>query len=139
MRAFYDWITDNGWVPVLMANGEHPQCQVPPECIEQGEIILNISATAIRDLKITQDFLHFKASFSGVIYFISIPLQAIMAIYADEDSSQGIFFDPEEEGINFVVTAQSGLAEEGSLSSRASEEVTPQRTLKQKPTLRLVE
>ena len=103
MRAFYEWIVDNGWTPVLMANAESHHCQVPQEFIEQGEIVLNVSPVAVRDLKISQELVQFKASFSGVIYFLSIPVQAVIALYADEDNGQGIFFDLDQDSIDFSI------------------------------------
>src|SRR3990167_10169815 len=101
MRAFYEWILDNGWVPVLMAQADHPQCQVPPLCIDKGEIVLNVSPTAVREFKITEQVIQFRTSFSGVVHCVSIPVTSVVAIFADEDNSQGIFFDQEENTIEF--------------------------------------
>ena len=95
IRAFYDWIVDNACTPYLVVNADYPRCQVPSEHVENGEITLNISPTAIRDLKISNDLVEFRASFSGVVHIISAPVKAVLAIYAHENQ-QGMFFDYEE-------------------------------------------
>lgn len=81
----------------LVINANYPRCNVPSEHIENGEITLNISPTAIRDLKISNELVEFRASFSGVVHIISAPVKAVLAIYAQENQ-QGMFFDYEDEG-----------------------------------------
>ena len=95
IRAFYDWIVDNACTPFLVINANYPRCQVPEEHVENGEITLNISPSAIRDLKMTNDFVEFRASFSGVVHIISAPVKSVLAIYAQENQ-QGMFFDFED-------------------------------------------
>lgn len=96
VRAFYEWIVDCKCTPLLVVDATMPRCNVPQEYIENGEIILNVSPTAIRDLKIGNAVLEFKASFSGVAHLISAPIKAVVAIYAEENG-QGMFFDPETD------------------------------------------
>lgn len=95
IRAFYEWIVDNACTPYVVINASYPRCNVPTEYIENGEITLNISSSAIRDLKITNETIEFRASFSGVVHIISAPVKAILAIYAQENQ-QGMFFDYED-------------------------------------------
>ena len=95
IRAFYEWINDSQCTPHLVINATYPRCQVPEEHIENGEITLNISPTAIRDLKINNDSVNFRASFSGVVHIIHAPIKSVLAIYAQENQ-QGMFFDYEE-------------------------------------------
>ncbi|MDA8561557.1 ClpXP protease specificity-enhancing factor [Gammaproteobacteria bacterium] len=95
VRAFYEWIVDNDCTPYIVINASYPRCNVPTEHIENGEITLNVSPSAIRDLKITNDTVDFRASFSGVVHIINAPVKAILAIYAQENQ-QGMFFDYEE-------------------------------------------
>ena len=95
IRAFYEWIIDNACTPYLVVNATYPRCNVPDEHVENGEITLNISPTAIRDLKITNELVEFRASFSGVVHIISAPVKAVLAIYAHENQ-QGMFFDYED-------------------------------------------
>ena len=95
IRAFHEWIVDSNCTPYLLVNAMYPHCKVPQDYIENGEITLNIAPHAIRDLSIKNDFIDFQASFSGVVYTISVPVKAVLAIYAHENQ-QGMFFDYEE-------------------------------------------
>lgn len=96
IRAFYDWIVDSKCTPYLTVNAAYPKCKVPLQFVEDDQITLNISPNAIRDLKIGNDTLEFRASFSGIIHFIAAPIKSILSIYAQENG-QGMFFDFEEE------------------------------------------
>ncbi|HLB57823.1 MAG TPA: ClpXP protease specificity-enhancing factor [Gammaproteobacteria bacterium] len=96
IRAFYEWIIDSACTPFLVINTHFPRCKVPAEHIEKnGEITLNISPSAIRDFKVGNDLVEFRASFSGVVHIISAPVKAVLAVYAQENQ-QGMFFDYEE-------------------------------------------
>lgn len=97
MRAFYQWIVDSGCTPILVLDANNPRCKVPQDYAEGGEIVFNISSVAVRDLKMTNEMIEFKASFSGVIHIISAPVKAVLAVYAEENG-EGIFFDAEEDG-----------------------------------------
>ena len=97
VRAFYEWIVDSACTPFIMVNAVYPHCKVPQQHVdENGQITLNVSPDAVRDLKISNDFLEFRASFSGIVHFISAPIKAVLAVYAQENG-QGMFFDFEEE------------------------------------------
>ncbi len=96
IRAFYEWIVDSQSTPLLVVDATMPRCNVPQEYVENGEIILNISPDAIRDLKVSRHLVEFKASFSGIAHLISVPVKAVLAVYAEENG-QGMFFDIESE------------------------------------------
>jgi stringent starvation protein B len=96
IRAFYEWIVDSQSTPLLVVDATMPRCNVPQEYVENGEIILNISPDAIRDLKVSRHLVEFKASFSGIAHLISVPVRAVLAVYAEENG-QGMFFDIESE------------------------------------------
>jgi stringent starvation protein B len=96
IRAFFEWIVDSRCTPLLVVDATLPRCNVPQEYVENGEIILNISPDAIRDLKVSHNLVEFKASFSGIAHLISVPVRAVLAIYAEENG-QGMFFDVENE------------------------------------------
>ena len=99
IRAFYDWIVDSKCTPFLVANANFPRCVVPKEFIEDGQITLNVAPIAIRDLKLGNEVIEFRASFSGIVHIISIPVKAILAIHAQENG-EGMFFDFEEDSID---------------------------------------
>lgn len=151
VRAFHHWILDNAWTPILVANADHPQCQVPQEYIENGEIVLNISPAAVRDFKIANDFARFSTSFSGVIHFVVVPVRAIIALYADENG-QGIFFDNESDGRDFSIVEHNSMDVEYRPSEQMNHHEHPETTQsvsgddgqmipekRKKPHLRLVE
>lgn len=96
VRAFYQWIVDSGCTPFLVVNANAKRCVVPTEHVENGEITLNVSPEAIRDLNISNKQVEFRASFSGMVHVICAPMHAILAVYAQENN-QGMFFDMEEE------------------------------------------
>lgn len=136
LRAFYQWIVDSECTPILVIDANHPRCKIPQDYVEGGEIVFNISSVAVRDLKISNESIEFKASFSGVIHIISAPIKAILAIYAEENG-EGIFFDPEEDdGADEVVQLRGidGI----DVPSLESQEKTASEA-KRKPFLKLVE
>lgn len=140
LRAFYQWIVDSACTPILVIDANNPKCKIPQDYAEGGEIVFNISPVAIRDLKISNELIEFKASFSGVIHMIAAPIKAILAIYAEENG-EGIFFDAEEDtetsdGEEEVVHLKGidGFAPE------IGREINPsEASVKSKPFLKLVE
>lgn len=96
IRAFYDWIVDSRCTPLLVVDATQPRCNVPQEYVENGEIILNVSPDAIRDFKVSATLVEFKASFSGIAHLISVPMRAVLAVYAEENG-QGMFFDADHD------------------------------------------
>ena len=47
LRAFYEWIVDNDCTPHLVVNADFPSVQVPTQFIQEGQIVLNISPSAM--------------------------------------------------------------------------------------------
>ncbi len=143
LRAFYQWIADSGCTPILVIDATQPRCKIPMEYVEGGEIVFNISPTAVRDIKMGNELIEFKASFSGVIHIIAAPIKAVLAIYAEENG-EGLFFDAEEEvSGSSVITPLKGI--EGSsnapldpnLPSSGEAIIPPPK--KNKPILKLIE
>ena len=95
LRALYDWIIDNECTPFVIINAAFPEVEVPKLYVEDGRIILNISADAVRDLKINNESLEFNARFNGVSTNVYAPIAAILAIYAQENG-HGMVFNEED-------------------------------------------
>ncbi|MBZ0106987.1 MAG: ClpXP protease specificity-enhancing factor [Sulfuricella denitrificans] len=95
IRAIYEWCSDSGLTPYLAVVVDK-NCRVPMEFVKEGEIVLNISASATPDLLIDNDWVGFSARFSGVAREISVPITAVIGIYAKENG-QGLFFGREED------------------------------------------
>jgi stringent starvation protein B len=97
LRAFYEWISDNEWAPYLVINANYPDVEVPQQYVEEGRIILDVSAHAIRNLTLANSHIMFDARFSGVPFEVYAPIRAVTAIYAKENG-RGMVFKEDEEG-----------------------------------------
>ncbi len=91
LRAIYEWCTDSGYTPYLAVKVDSATT-VPMEYVRKGEIILNISYGATSGLKMDNDAIHFRARFNGVSRELYIPVQNVLAIYANENG-QGMAFE----------------------------------------------
>jgi len=94
VRALYEWIVDNGCTPHILVNAEYPGVKVPPGYASDGQIVLNVSPTAVRHLQMDNEAVSFEGRFGGVAQSLYIPSQAVMAVYARENG-QGMVFDLE--------------------------------------------
>ncbi|MRW86376.1 ClpXP protease specificity-enhancing factor [Pseudoduganella sp. FT26W] len=93
LRAIYEWCTDSGYTPYLAVKVD-AGTTVPMEYVKKGEIVLNISFGATSGLKMDNDSIRFHARFGGVSREIYIPVNNVMAIYANENG-QGMAFEPQ--------------------------------------------
>lgn len=92
IRALYEWCTDAGHTPQLLVAVDG-RTRVPPGFVKDGQIVLNISAGATRNLTLDNDWIQFSSRFGGVSHEISIPVDRVMAIFARENG-QGLHFEP---------------------------------------------
>jgi stringent starvation protein B len=90
IRAIYEWCCDSGQTPYMTVRVD-AETRVPMEYVKNGEIILNTSSDATRNLKIDNDVIRFSARFNGASREISIPVGAVKGIFAKE-SGQGLAF-----------------------------------------------
>tara|TARA_R110002167_G_scaffold288360_8_gene493326 strand:+ start:674 stop:1021 length:348 start_codon:yes stop_codon:yes gene_type:complete len=67
---------------------------VPDDYVTNGQIILNISPSAVSALSIELEAISFSARFGGVPMQVYVPTVAIMAIYSKENG-QGMVFGTE--------------------------------------------
>ena len=96
LRALYEWIADNDMTPHLLVDAGQPGVQVPPHTIRDGKVVLNIAARAVSTLELGNDAVRFTARFGGVSHPVSVPVSAVLAIYARE-TGQGMAL-PEDSG-----------------------------------------
>lgn len=89
LRALYEWIADNGMTPHLLVDATRPGVQVPSHAVKDGKIVLNIAERAVSHLEMGNEAIRFSARFGGVSYPVSVPVQAVLAIYARE-TGQGM-------------------------------------------------
>ncbi|MDO8298115.1 ClpXP protease specificity-enhancing factor [Lacisediminimonas sp.] len=91
LRAIYEWCTDNGFTPYISVAVD-ANTVVPQEHVKNGQIVLNISFTATKGLKIENEYIYFNARFSGVARDLIVPVNNVLAIYASENG-QGMAFE----------------------------------------------
>lgn len=97
-RALHEWMTDNGHTPhiVVDANAEHTA--VPTQFVEDGRIVLNISYSATKNLVLGNEAISFEARFGGQPFGVSVPAEAVLAIYARETGEGMMFGDDAAAG-----------------------------------------
>jgi stringent starvation protein B len=112
LRAMFEWIVDNGCTPYIDVDATQDDVNIPREYVANGGITFNLSATAIKDLRIGNDAIEFIAKFGGAITNIFIPINAVVSIYAKENRV-GMLFDAtfqEEETQTREVKAEKAKA-----------------------------
>ena len=107
IRAIYEWCSDCGYTPYLSVKVDE-NTRVPAEYVKNGEIVLNVSLNATRNLTINNELVQFSARFNGVSREVTIPVDRVQGIFARENG-QGAFFTVEDP-------AQSREAESGSVA-----------------------
>jgi stringent starvation protein B len=99
LRGINEWILDNGCTPFLVVDATAKDVSVPAEHVKDGQIVLNISPTAVRELVIDNEFLSFNGRFQGVPWQIYTPMSAVLGIITRENG-EGMWFprdDPPTE------------------------------------------
>jgi stringent starvation protein B len=94
VRALNEWILDNQCTPYVLVDASLAGVQVPQDYVNKGQIVLNISPSAVQNLLINEDGISFNARFGGVPMSVYVPVVAILAIYARENG-QGMVFGTE--------------------------------------------
>jgi stringent starvation protein B len=94
LRAFYEWISDNGLTPYLLVDANAEGVRIPPGAAKDGRVVLNIAARAVGQFEAGNEYIRFMARFGGVSQPVSVPVGAVLAIYAQENG-QGMMFAAE--------------------------------------------
>ena len=98
LRALYEWIADNGMTPHVLVDATQPGVRVPPHTVKDGRVVLNIADRAVARLEMDNDSIRFTARFGGVSHPVTVPISAVLAIYARE-TGQGMAL-PDDIGAN---------------------------------------
>ncbi|OOF46622.1 ClpXP protease specificity-enhancing factor [Rodentibacter trehalosifermentans] len=125
LRAYYNWLVDNDFTPYLVVDATYLGVNVPIEYVQDGQIVLNLSANATGNLQLTNDFIQFNARFKGVSRDLYIPMGAALAIYARENGD-GVMFEPE------AIYDELNLEPDTDQPNGFNEAVTPPKTTKKK-------
>ncbi|MCH4561656.1 ClpXP protease specificity-enhancing factor [Halomonas sp. EGI 63088] len=149
-RALYQWLLDNELTPYIVVDAEQPGVEVPRQFVQNGQIVLNMAPTAVRDLFMENEALGFSARFGGQPMRIMVPISALVAIYARENGVGMVFghepvmpMAPEPAGVEEPVLSGVDAEEPGddpeagkSRSKEGADGETPPR--KGRPSLRVI-
>ncbi|ATZ72832.1 ClpXP protease specificity-enhancing factor [Idiomarina sp. X4] len=120
LRALYEWIVDNELTPHLVVDATIVGTVVPQNFVSDGQIVLNISSSAVQGLQLGDAEVRFNARFGGKPMQVVVPMTAALAIYARENGA-GAMFEAEPELDNMPeleeAEASTSSSEESSDSS----------------------
>ncbi|MDO8811417.1 MAG: ClpXP protease specificity-enhancing factor [Gallionella sp.] len=97
IRAIYEWCVDSGLTPYLAVRVDG-QTEVPQAYVKDGEIVLNLSAGAVRNLEMGNEMITCNGRFGGSPFDLMVPVAAVIGIFAKE-TGQGLVFqgsDPQQ-------------------------------------------
>jgi len=95
IRALYEWIADNDMTPYVIIDVAIAKLNIPKKYITDGQLVLDISALATRNLRVGNDAMECDAAFGDTRLRLYVPIAAVLAIYAKENQ-QGLNFPPED-------------------------------------------
>ena len=79
--AIHEWCSDSNYTPYLSVKVD-ANTRVPMEYVKNGEIVLNLSYDATHRLTIGNELIQFSARFNGVSRECSIPVEAVIGVFA---------------------------------------------------------
>jgi stringent starvation protein B len=91
LRAMHEWISDSNQTPHIVVDASMEGVEVPRQYVQGGKIILNVSSNATSMLSLGNDIVRFRARFGAATYDVSVPISAVLGIYARE-TGQGMIF-----------------------------------------------
>lgn len=122
VRAFYDWISDNDLTPYIVVDVSVHGVLVPMTYVNDGQIVLNIAASAVGTIALGVATIEFSARFGGKLECISVPYGAIATIYAKENGAGTSLpiEHPTEDSISVKDDSESNVKPKVNLSSVSS-------------------
>ena len=114
-RALYEWLLDNDHTPYVVVDAEREGVQVPGQFVQNGQIVLNISPSAVRDLQMDNEAITFNARFGGQPMQVIVPSEALIALYARENGVGMVF------GHEPVMPGYEALSSEEAAADQESE------------------
>lgn len=140
LRAFYEWIVDNDLTPYMVVDATNELVDVPQEFVKDGQIVLNVSPSACVNFMLDLNGISFQARFGGQPRRLSMPCEAVMAIYARENGAGTVFATEEEMAKNTPDSSPSqpqgpASLDDNDLTDNSDAPVPPK---KGKPTLKII-
>ena len=87
----HEWISDSNQTPHIVVDASIEGVEVPRQYVQGGKIILNVSSNATSMLSLGNEVVRFRARFVAATYDVSVPIVAVLGIYARE-TGQGMIF-----------------------------------------------
>lgn len=137
LRALYEWCVDSSLTPYVTVRVD-VKTRVPQAYVKDGQIVLNVGPSAVRNLHMDNEWVTFSARFGGQSQNIEIPVGNVLAIYAKE-TGEGMSFEnllPPLESESEELTSAPGQASAQEADMDASPE--PPHPPRGKPQLRVV-
>lgn len=106
IRALHQWAQDSGLTPQIVVDATQPGVQVPSGYVHDGQIVLNIHPQAVHQLDLGNETITFSARFDSRSEFVTVPVAAVLAVFARENG-RGIQFPPGDEGTEPPPTSAS--------------------------------
>ncbi len=94
IRAIYEWCVDSALTPYLAVKVDG-QTEVPVAYVKNGEIVLSLSSSAVRNLELGNEYITCAGRFGGASFNVIVPVGAVIGIFAKENG-QGLMFQPED-------------------------------------------
>jgi stringent starvation protein B len=91
LRAMHEWISDSNQTPHVVVDASMEGVEVPRQYVQGGKIILNVSSNATSMLSLGNEVVRVRARFGAATYDVSVPIAAVLGIYARE-TGQGMIF-----------------------------------------------
>jgi len=123
LRALVDWIIDSGLTPHVLIDATVAGVIVPPEHVQDGRVVLNLSPSAVRGLRIDGEAVTCDSRFGGRAYALYLPMASVAAVYARE-TGEGMVFEaepfpsPDGEGPSTGGAADAGAPRAGTEKPR---------------------
>lgn len=95
VNALWAWISENNMTPHILVDATMEGVVVPAHVVQNGQVVLNIATRSTSHLMIRDDSISFGARFNGAHFNVSVPMAAVMAVYARE-TGVGMGFPKEE-------------------------------------------
>ena len=120
--AYYDWISDNDLTPYIVVDVSVHGVLVPMTYVNDGQIVLNVAASAVGTIALGVEAIEFSARFGGKLECISVPYGAIATIYAKENGAGTSLpiEHPTEDSISVKDDSESNVKPKVNLSSVSS-------------------
>jgi len=97
LRAMHEWISESDCTPHIVVDASIEGVEVPRQYVRDGKIVLNLSWNATQQLVMGSDKVCFNGRFGATSMTVSIPIDAVLAVYARE-TGQGMIFADDESG-----------------------------------------